>query len=79
MTQWASKFCLIVGLSKGPLPGLGRFRRLSKDYEVLIETSKAMIHVAMIRLMTRRLAAHDFWNTLLGHTFSTRSRLHSYV
>ena len=31
---------------------LGRFRRLSKDYEVLIETSKAMIHVAMIRLMT---------------------------
>ena len=36
---------------------LGRFRRLSKDYEVLIETSKAMIHVAMIRLMIRRLAA----------------------
>lgn len=36
---------------------LGRFRRLSKDYEVLIESSKAMIHVAMIRLMTRRLAA----------------------
>lgn len=36
---------------------LGRFRRLSKDYEVLIETSKAMIHIAMIRLMTRRLAA----------------------
>jgi putative transposase len=35
---------------------LGRFRRLSKDYEVLIETSTAMIHVAMIRLMIRRLA-----------------------
>jgi putative transposase len=35
---------------------LGRFRRLSKDYEVLIETSRAMIHVAMIRLMVRRLA-----------------------
>jgi putative transposase len=36
---------------------LGRFRRLSKDYEVLIETSEAMIRVAMIRLMVRRLAA----------------------
>jgi putative transposase len=35
---------------------LGRFRRLSKDYEVLIETSTAMIYVAMIRLMIRRLA-----------------------
>jgi putative transposase len=36
---------------------MGRFRRLSKDYEVLIETSEAMIRVAMIRLMVRRLAA----------------------
>lgn len=36
---------------------LGRFRRLSKDYEVLVETSEAMIRVAMIRLMIRRLAA----------------------
>lgn len=35
---------------------LGRFRRLSKDYEVLIETSEAMIRVAMVRLMIRRLA-----------------------
>ncbi len=34
---------------------LGRFRRLSKDYEVLIETSEAMIRIAMIRLMVRRL------------------------
>lgn len=36
---------------------LGRYRRLSKDYEVLIETSIAMIRIAMIRLMVRRLAA----------------------
>lgn len=31
-------------------------RRLSKDYECLPETSVAMIQVAMIRLMVRRLA-----------------------
>jgi putative transposase len=35
---------------------LSRCRRLSKDYEYLTETSKAMIQVAMISLMLRRLA-----------------------
>jgi putative transposase len=36
---------------------LGRYRRLSKDYEVFTATSEAMIWLAMIRLMVKRLAA----------------------
>jgi len=35
---------------------LGRYRRLSKDYEYRTDTSEAMIQVAMINLMVRRLA-----------------------
>ena len=34
---------------------LGRYRRLSKDYERLPETSEAMIQLAMIHIMVRRL------------------------
>lgn len=33
----------------------GRFRRLSKDYELLPEHSESMIYVAMIRLMLQSL------------------------
>ena len=36
---------------------LGRYRRLSKDYELLPEVSESMIYAAMVRLMLRRLAA----------------------
>lgn len=37
---------------------LGRYRRLSKDYEVLPETSEATLYAAMTHLMVRRLARH---------------------
>jgi putative transposase len=34
---------------------LGRYRRLSKDYEELVPSSEAMIYLAMINLMIHRL------------------------
>jgi putative transposase len=35
---------------------LGRYRRLSKDYERTTSSSEAHVYLAMIRLMARRLA-----------------------
>jgi len=35
---------------------LNRYRRLSKDYEMHVENSEAMIYGSLIRLMIRRLA-----------------------
>lgn len=35
---------------------LGRYRRMSRDYEYLTATSESMIYIAMIHLMSRRLA-----------------------
>ena len=35
---------------------LGRYRRLSKDYEHSTQSSEAMIYLAMIHIMVRRLA-----------------------
>lgn len=34
---------------------LGRYRRLSKDYEGLTESSQALVYAAMIHIMIRRL------------------------
>ncbi len=35
---------------------ISRFRRLSKDYEILTDTSETMIYAAMVNVMLRRLA-----------------------
>ena len=35
---------------------IGRYRRMSKDYEYLTDSSEAMVYLAMTRLMLRRLS-----------------------
>jgi putative transposase len=41
------------------LAWLGRYRRLSKDYEYLTDTSEAMIYAAMTHLMLRRITRNN--------------------
>ena len=41
-----------------PLQGL-----LSKDYELLTPTSEAVIHLAITRLLLRRLTGHELFQT----------------
>jgi putative transposase len=36
---------------------LGRNRRLSKDYEYMVQTSETLINIAGIRIMLNRLAS----------------------
>jgi transposase len=43
---------------------LGKYRRLSKDYEYLTASSEAMIYVAMIHLMVCRIEVKTLFDTL---------------
>jgi putative transposase len=45
------------------LAWLGRYRRLSKDYEYHLQTSETMIYAAMTHLMLRRLARNHSRST----------------
>ena len=49
---------------------LGRYRRLSKDYEFLVQTSEAMIGLAAIRIM---LNSDRSCIELLGHPLRSRT------
>jgi hypothetical protein len=50
----AAKGCLAAPFTEGKR--LGRNRRLAKGFERLIETSTAMVVVAIIQVLVRRLA-----------------------
>lgn len=53
------KGCVVIPkrwIVERTLGWLNRYRRLSQDYEYHTETSEAMIQVAMLHVMVRRLA-----------------------
>ena len=56
LARRALSCCRAGGLWERTLGWLGRWRRLSKDYERLPEVSEAMVTLAMIRLMLQRVA-----------------------
>jgi len=41
------------------LAWIGRYRRMSKDYEYLPSSSEAMVYLTMLRLMLTRLAKQN--------------------
>jgi putative transposase len=54
------KGCVILpkrGIVERTCGWLGKYRRLSKDYEYRPDTSAAMIDVVLIHIMVRRIAA----------------------
>ena len=52
-----SRYGVELEVVKRTFAWLGKFRRLSKDYEQMSLTSMSMIYLAMIRLMLKRLSA----------------------
>ena len=53
--QRAFKVAGLTWIVERSFAWLGRYRRLSKDYEFLVQTSEAMIGLAAIRLMLNRI------------------------
>ena len=54
--QCAFKVVGLTWIVERTFAWLGRNRRLSKDYELKVQTSEAFIDLAAIRLMLKRLA-----------------------
>ena len=56
---------------------LGRYRRLSKDDELLPEVSEAMIYGAMIRLMLHRVVSSgSLYKSALSNSYRSYKKLH---
>ena len=55
-SQRAFKIAGLTWLVERSFAWLGRNRRLSQDYEYMVQTSETMIDIAAIRLMLNRIA-----------------------